>query len=84
MSDFVWEEPQSHGRGFDWVAHLAPLRERPGEWARVWGPDPKSTALAQYVKRGDAAGVTRGEYETKCRTIDGGLYMYARYVGPVA
>jgi hypothetical protein len=65
------------------VRELAPLRERPGEWARVYGPLKSQSAhnKAAYIRRGDAVGIEPGEYEATARTIDDGSYVWVRYVG---
>lgn len=87
MSDLVWEEPpvttSGGNRPLEWPARLAPLRERPGQWARVSkhlnGPAASSTA--NDLRKGRRPGVDPAEFEFTGRTIDGEGYVYARFIG---
>jgi hypothetical protein len=65
------------------VHELAPLRERPGEWARVYGPlkDVAARNKAATIRRGGPVGIEPGEYEATARTLDDGSYVWVRYVG---
>jgi hypothetical protein len=65
------------------IRELAPLRDRPGEWARVYGPlkDMAARNKAATIRRGDPVGMEPGEYEATARTLDDGSYVWVRYVG---
>jgi hypothetical protein len=84
-NDIVFEDPPPNGAGAEgvWSDLLAPLRERPGEWARVRGPLTISSAgsTAGNLKNGKYAGCPKGDYEAVSRQVDGKAYVWARYVG---
>jgi len=84
-NDIVFEDPPPNGAGLEgiWALRLAPLRERPGEWARVAGPLTVSSAgsTARNLKKGDYSGCPKGDYEAVSRQVDGKAYVWARYVG---
>lgn len=67
------------------AVELAPLRERPGEWARVYGPLNKEWASvkASRINHGGYVGIATGEYEAITRKLEDGTYVWVRYVGPV-
>lgn len=44
--DVTWEEPPPRRERYDWEAIAEQLRERPGEWARVFDNDLTSLATA--------------------------------------
>ena len=85
MTEIVWEDPPTTTRAPShhgvWAERLAPLRDRPGEWAKV-GRVHSATALK--IKRGQMLGIPAGEFEATLRDVDrtenkGTLYV--RYVG---
>lgn len=55
-----------------WVERLKPLRERPGQWARVYGPTNSPHALVNNLRSGNAAGIKADEYQFAGRTISTG------------
>lgn len=65
--------------------HLAPLKDTPYHWARVYGPCPGTSMAAQMwahgIKKGNRKGIEPGEFEAKVRTINGERFVFARYVG---
>lgn len=67
------------------AARVAPLRERPGEWARIRGGYTNPTAARAYaaiVRKGRQLGIDEGEFETATRKNDEGTWdVFARYVG---
>lgn len=93
----VWEDPPERPQRAEggppnkgiWVQRLAPLKERPGQWARVYyGPYGTASGSASGLRRGKFHGInTPGEqyweFESRKDPIntDRGS-MYARYVGP--
>lgn len=88
MTEIVFEQPppQKRRRGAPGVSErLLPLRERPGEWARVYGPAIPSNAYvwAARVRKGQHfPGIVAGDYETVAREGDDGeWFVWARYVG---
>lgn len=85
-TEIKWEAPPSSRAGARraWADRLAPLRDRPGEWANVgrnW------QALASNITRGRIAGIPAGEYEAVARNSDratGACDVYVRYIGHLA
>lgn len=55
-----------------WVKRLAALRERPGQWARVYGPTNSPHALVNNLRSGNAAGINPEEFQFAGRTISTG------------
>jgi hypothetical protein len=81
-AEIVWQDPPARnagaaGRERKWVTVLAPLLERPGQWARVLAlPDPKrANGVAGSIKK--AAGLEREQWQVVSR----GGEVYARYLG---
>lgn len=62
--EFVDELPKIHRQvdGGVWVDRLAPLRERPGSWAKVYGPTKNPHALVNNLRSGSAAGIDPDEF----------------------
>lgn len=87
--EIVWEEPPGPSphdgkrRAREWEERLAPLRDWPERWARVYGPVTQNQALnaAANGRRGNWSGIDPDEWEITCRTVDGQGYVYARYLG---
>jgi|GEM_PF-3163930 len=83
----VFEDPPAATRGPGAKGRVnelvAPLRRRPGEWARVFGPATakQATNWAQRLKLGRCYDVNEGEFEAIRRTVDGESFVWARYVG---
>jgi hypothetical protein len=89
VSGVVWEAPSPRGgKGppRKWDKRLLPLRERPGEWARVWESTPASARQAVVqLRRGQVgSGVNASQFEFSTRTIDGRGVLYARFIGDVS
>jgi hypothetical protein len=88
VSGIVWEDPPAAaktGQPTVWPQILAPLTERPREWARV---RTNTTARASYQTaqnlRNGSVRVPPGRWEFRgVKTPDGGA-VYARYLGPDA
>jgi hypothetical protein len=87
----IWKEPPpprngNPGRAGVWLALLAELRERPGEWALLRSYENKRTAYraANDLKRGRASkAFDPDEYEITVRsTADDGGDVYGRYLKP--
>lgn len=55
-----------------WVERLAPLRENPGKWARVYGPTNSPHALVNNLRTGNAAGVNGDEFQFAGRMLGTG------------
>lgn len=76
--ELVWEEPSPCNRGPRgvWVARLAKLGERRGEWARVHEclTPQASASAANQLRLGRLSGVDPTRYEFTSR----GRYVYAR------
>ena len=67
--------------GKKWESILAPLRERPGEWAVVLtGPVKNIRAQAGNLRRGGRVVCPPG-FEFTTRTIDGEGHLFARFIG---
>ena len=87
MSDngVVWEDPPEPRFGGHpaWRERLAPLIERPGEWARVLKTPNAQTARSQASRLSlKKRGSLPGQWEFVTRTKDGMAFVYARYLGP--
>jgi hypothetical protein len=84
VSDIVWEDPppaMSGGHRLVWADRLAPLRERPGEWANL---GEHNTSIAVRIRQGRAGSCAPGEFEATVRHADSGRgrgTIYVRYVG---
>lgn len=85
MTEIVWEDPpeKTHGGGGApvWAKRLAPLRERPGQWAN-FGQHHASTVTR--LRRGQFAEIADGEFEVTSRGIDKDTHkvtLYVRFVG---
>lgn len=81
LADFEWADPpRSTGKRGPtsqvWVGRLAPLKERPGVWARV---HIGRTAWVQFKR--SAPYIDWTLYETTMRVVDGQRELYARYIG---
>lgn len=89
MSELIWEDPprQTHHAADGGLRHdlvAAGLRERPGEWARVFTLEREGQArqYAHYIRRGGLAAFRPdGFFEAVSRTTEGECRVYARYVG---
>jgi len=46
IADVTWEDPPATRRRYDWDAIAAKLRDKPGEWAKVFEYDRTSTVNA--------------------------------------
>lgn len=88
-NEIVFEEPPVNwgrsSRHRSILRELQPLIERPGEWARVRGPIDKTPAsnFARCLRKGQAAGISPGDFEATARSLNGTYYVWARYVGYV-
>lgn len=89
----VWEAPPVGTRsGYDWASISDQLRERPGDWMRVYERGP--TSIANSIRQGEIRALTpvhrsgRTEFGFEVRTrnnIRGTPRMcslYLRYVAP--
>ena len=80
MSEIVWEDPPSSSRGV-WQKRLAPLLERPGEWARF---DRVNTGTKHHLTHGQMRvpkGTTPDQWEFVLRKQPDNTYsLYARYL----
>ena len=80
--DIVWEEPppreRKGGHPRVWLERLAPLVERPGEWARILDAETakRATSTATNLRLGKVK-VPPGEWEFAAR----GQRVYARFLG---
>ena len=87
MSDIEFGNPPKIPRPINTpkvAARLAPLKERPGEWAKIYGPTKtpdQASSWAHALRTGRFVGIPRGEYESTSRFIDGQGWVWARYVG---
>ena len=63
---------------------VAPLRERPGQWAKLpkqFASPARASEFAHRLKRGAFAGVAAGDFETVARKDGDNPSVYARYIG---
>lgn len=86
MDEIVWEDPPlSHAgpTGPRWADRLAPLRERPGEWANLGRHNPN---YVTQINQGSLTGIEPGEFEAVGRRSsgDGKRDLYVRYIGKPA
>lgn len=86
MTDITWTDPPTNPRGGRrrvWETRLAPLRERPGQWARLDDCQGKRAYnVGQQLRKGGFAGIDPTEFEAISRTVDGTVYLFVRYIGP--
>jgi hypothetical protein len=69
------------------AARVAPLRERPGEWARIRSDVKPGTAAsyAAVIRKGRSHGIEEGEFEVITRSNgDGTSDIFARVIGLAA
>ena len=85
----VWQGPDeglSRGQRGYWVETLAPLVERPGEWARIAEkktPQQARTVAANFRLRAIRIPRPDDTWQFVSRTRKKGhSYIYARYLGP--
>ena len=82
--EVVWEQP-APGRArprVDWEAHLSPLQEQPGKWARVAAYVGETSAYKVAQRLRTDSRFATGEWEFAARRhADGGSRLYARYTG---
>jgi hypothetical protein len=94
-AELVWCEPpnavtsgptKGH-KQTKWADILAPMMDRPGQWARVAVRKTSAAAAccAQDIRKGHIGGFEPGEFEAVSRLIDGEngreYGVWARYVG---
>ena len=82
----VWEEPRNASADrTPWADRLAPLMERPGDWARVHEmPDRSASATVGHLKKRRHI-IPPGRWEFTSRKTgpkSPTAYVYARYLGP--
>lgn len=83
--ELIFEEPPMAERGRaatgKWGRILGPLRENPGQWARL--PGDYAATMASEIKRGRPAGIEPGEFDATCRKIkrSSRYHVWVRYVG---
>jgi hypothetical protein len=89
MSEIVFKDPPAkrprHGSKPSIGPRLAPLRERPGEWGRVFPVPSLSAARTQAtrIKHGLYSGIEPAEYEARGAIDDDGeAYVWVRWLGP--
>lgn len=65
------------------ITELKPLRDRPGEWARVRHDLTQNAAsvFAFNLAHGKFSGIAEGEYEAVSRSKNGRGDVFARYIG---
>lgn len=80
----VFEEPRATKGRKSWPERLEPLKERPGEWARVF----ESTTLenarqyASGLKKPGRYALPEGRFEFRAGPLKNGKGgVYARYIG---
>lgn len=84
MTVISWDAPPSGKPNHDWVAIVAELRTRPGEWAYVARYESYAAVgqIAQQLRAGVlAAAKPAGTVHATARKVDGEYRVYARYVG---
>jgi hypothetical protein len=84
MTDIKWEEPPTDRRSRGYGDMAEPLRDKPGEWAKV-AEGISSPTLANSIKQARVKSFApAGSFEAVSRkNPDGGVDIYARYVGEV-
>ncbi len=84
----IFEDPMPLNATERWPERLAPLTERPGEWARVYiSPHIKAArAYASKLRmRPQEHALPEGQFEFRAAPLpDGTAAVYARYLGPPA
>lgn len=94
----VWEDPPSTKSGPRrriWAERLAPLRGRPGAWARIVSEKPDGLwgqGVMSHLKNGSTPGVNPSEYEFCIRStsasaprsgeVPSRFALYARFIEP--
>jgi hypothetical protein len=76
-----WEEPPSNESRYDWDAIATQLRQRPGEWAKIFEHD--RTSLATAIRINGIKALPASEFEVRTRNNKRGevrtCTMYLRY-----
>lgn len=81
-SEIVWEEPSSGATSLVSRGRLAPLMDRPGEWAVLrHGPNNCVESGGTYARKVAVRVGGRWEFTTR-RQGDGTAKLYGRYLGP--
>ena len=86
-ADVVFEEPppdpgsQRHPYGL--AERIAKVRERPGEWARVYGPEtkPRVRVTASRIRCGNVTGIDPDEFEMRVGEQGDDWFVWMRYLG---
>lgn len=77
--EIVWQDPPPKTTTSVWAERLAPLRERPGQWARIRESEPaKISGLRQRLAR-TVALKEAFEFRTH-RVSDTQAELYARFI----
>lgn len=81
--EIVWREPPPRVSRSKWADALAPLRERPGEWAMVKSDTPERVnGLRTRLAKTSAI---RGQFELRAHKVsDDTAELYVRYTPPAA
>ena len=86
VSDVTWETPPSVRVRYDWRAIAEHLRQRPGQWAKIFDDD--KTSLVNALRQGSIK-VLDPDLGFQCRTRNNTRYptrrctLYMRWVPPV-
>lgn len=83
VAEVTWEDPPSGRQRYDWNAIAEQLRQRPGEWAKIFDRDRSSLATAIRI-RGIHALLPEKGFEIKTanntRAKPRTCTLYLRYV----
>lgn len=89
--EIVWEEPPQAKSGRaeagKYVSLLAPLRDRPGQWAKL--PGFYGLGITTRINKGLVSGIVAGDYQATARPVSGSkptqYAVWVRFIGePVA
>jgi hypothetical protein len=69
------------GKARVWFASLDPLRARPGQWVK--GDETYEAGTASRIRRGEYAGIRRGEFDAKIgpKNTEGRIELYVKFIG---
>jgi hypothetical protein len=82
----TWEEPPRPGSNarVDHTSTVRKLKARKGEWARIgeYASSSSSASAAYQIRNAELGPYSPvGAFESVSRKVDGGYWVFARYVG---
>jgi hypothetical protein len=81
--EIIWKDPPPKTTRSTWADRLAPLKERPGQWAMVrQSTPPRISGLRQRLAKTAALGEA---FEFRAHRVSAeSAELYARYIAPTA